>query len=167
MRMRVRQDDKPYSNLHSAALTGSSEDVGTYRGAVYPWHCGHMGPMDVTWYVGDSMRQLGSHFPRSVCAQHGSATRGSARLPLNNAGVPRRELHASTPVAILSGSFAALEVGRKRRSRILVLRSRPVSADSGRMTPKSEKARSRCSCQGLPWRLLPIDPKSAAIYQNS
>ena len=24
----------------------------TYRGVVYPWHCDHMGHMNVTWYVG-------------------------------------------------------------------------------------------------------------------
>jgi acyl-CoA thioester hydrolase len=24
----------------------------TYRGAVYPWHCGHIGHMNVMWYVG-------------------------------------------------------------------------------------------------------------------
>ena len=29
-----------------------SEMVETYRGAVYPWHCDHMGHMNVMWYVG-------------------------------------------------------------------------------------------------------------------
>ena len=24
----------------------------TYRGAIYPWHCDHMGHMNVMWYVG-------------------------------------------------------------------------------------------------------------------
>ena len=24
----------------------------TYKGVVYPWHCGHMGHMNVMWYVG-------------------------------------------------------------------------------------------------------------------
>ena len=26
--------------------------VETYRGMVYPWHCDHMGHMNVMWYVG-------------------------------------------------------------------------------------------------------------------
>jgi len=30
-------------------MTGS---ILTYRGAVYPWHCDHMGHMNVMWYVG-------------------------------------------------------------------------------------------------------------------
>jgi acyl-CoA thioester hydrolase len=29
-----------------------SDLVETYRGAVYPWHCDHMGHMNVMWYVG-------------------------------------------------------------------------------------------------------------------
>src|SRR5262245_51778585 len=29
-----------------------SELVETYRGAIYPWHCDHMGHMNVMWYVG-------------------------------------------------------------------------------------------------------------------
>ena len=26
--------------------------IETYRGAIYPWHCDHMGHMNVMWYVG-------------------------------------------------------------------------------------------------------------------
>ncbi|MEQ1516734.1 MAG: thioesterase family protein [Usitatibacteraceae bacterium] len=29
-----------------------SEPVTTYRGTVYPWHCDHVGHMNVMWYVG-------------------------------------------------------------------------------------------------------------------
>jgi acyl-CoA thioester hydrolase len=29
-----------------------AETLLTYRGAVYPWHCDHMGHMNVMWYVG-------------------------------------------------------------------------------------------------------------------
>ena len=29
-----------------------SELLETYRGTVYPWHCDHMGHMNVMWYVG-------------------------------------------------------------------------------------------------------------------
>jgi acyl-CoA thioester hydrolase len=27
-------------------------DIMTYKGTVYPWHCDHMGHMNVMWYVG-------------------------------------------------------------------------------------------------------------------
>ena len=29
-----------------------AELLETYRGTVYPWHCDHMGHMNVMWYVG-------------------------------------------------------------------------------------------------------------------
>jgi len=29
-----------------------ADPVITYRGAIYPWHCDHMGHMNVMWYVG-------------------------------------------------------------------------------------------------------------------
>lgn len=29
-----------------------SETLLTYRGTVYPWHCDHVGHMNVMWYVG-------------------------------------------------------------------------------------------------------------------
>ena len=29
-----------------------AEPLVTYRGVVYPWHCDHMGHMNVMWYVG-------------------------------------------------------------------------------------------------------------------
>ena len=29
-----------------------TESAITYRGAVYPWHCDHVGHMNVMWYVG-------------------------------------------------------------------------------------------------------------------
>jgi acyl-CoA thioester hydrolase len=30
----------------------TAQPIETYRGAVYPWHCDHMGHMNVMWYVG-------------------------------------------------------------------------------------------------------------------
>jgi len=33
-------------------MTASGELIETYRGTVYPWHCDHMGHMNVMWYVG-------------------------------------------------------------------------------------------------------------------
>lgn len=29
-----------------------AQPILTYRGAVYPWHCDHVGHMNVMWYVG-------------------------------------------------------------------------------------------------------------------
>jgi acyl-CoA thioesterase FadM len=29
-----------------------ADPVVTHRGTIYPWHCDHMGHMNVMWYVG-------------------------------------------------------------------------------------------------------------------
>jgi acyl-CoA thioesterase FadM len=62
--------------------------VETYRGAVYPWHCDHMGHMNVMWYVGKfvhEMRDAHGGEIAAVCvltAVHmDSKTRKSASFP--------------------------------------------------------------------------------------
>lgn len=53
----------------------------TYRGAVYPWHCDHMGHMNVMWYVGkfdegtwNLLSAVG--FTREFIRDHGSSSAG-------------------------------------------------------------------------------------------
>jgi acyl-CoA thioester hydrolase len=38
------------SRVHEGSLVSAL--VETYRGTVYPWHCDHMGHMNVMWYFG-------------------------------------------------------------------------------------------------------------------
>jgi acyl-CoA thioester hydrolase len=92
---------------------GTAADTGlieTYRGAVYPWHCDHMGHMNVMWYVGKfdeatwqlfSMLGLGPGWLRDN-------QRGMAALDQRIAY--QRELHPGDTVVVRSG---VLEVGGK------------------------------------------------------
>jgi len=82
----------------------------TYRGTVYPWHCDHMGHMNVMWYAGkfdeacwQLLGILGLH--RSRFAQDGT---GMAAVEQHIQY--RRELHAGDTVTIQS---ALLEVKDK------------------------------------------------------
>ena len=36
----------------------------TYKGAIYPWHCDHMGHMNVMWYVGKFDEAIWNLFAR-------------------------------------------------------------------------------------------------------
>ncbi|MBT8769312.1 acyl-CoA thioesterase [Metapseudomonas boanensis] len=74
----------------------------TYRGAVYPWHCDHMGHMNVMWYVGkfdEATWQLFTHLGLAP-----------SRLRNDSAGMAaveqhieyRRELHAGDVLSIRS-----------------------------------------------------------------
>ncbi|WP_284615391.1 acyl-CoA thioesterase [Aquabacterium humicola] len=44
--------------------TPAIESTLGYRGAVYPWHCDHMGHMNVMWYVGKFDEALWNYLAR-------------------------------------------------------------------------------------------------------
>ena len=82
----------------------------TYRGAVYPWHCDHVGHMNVMWYVGKFDEATWNFF-----AQLGltpgylrDAGRGMAAVQQNI--TYRRELLAGDVVEV---STSLREIGNK------------------------------------------------------
>jgi acyl-CoA thioester hydrolase len=82
----------------------------TYRGVVYPWHCDHMGHMNVMWYAGkfdEACWQLLSMLglTRSRFSQDGT---GMAAVEQHIQY--KRELHAGDAVTVQS---ALLEVKNK------------------------------------------------------
>ena len=84
--------------------------IETYRGAVYPWHCDHMGHMNVMWYVGkfdeatwNLFSELGVTLPYLR-----ESTRGMAAVQQNI--TYKRELLAGDVVAVRSG---VLEIREK------------------------------------------------------
>ena len=87
-----------------------NEMIETYRGAVYPWHCDHMGHMNVMWYVGK--------FDEATWNLFAAMGLTAAFLKENRRGMAavqqdityRRELHAGETVAVRS---AFLEVRDK------------------------------------------------------
>lgn len=81
----------------------------TYRGTVYPWHCDHMGHMNVMWYTGkfdeaswQMLTQIG--LTRAVL---GDRNRMMAALQQNI--TYKRELHAGDVVTIRSGILEVKE----------------------------------------------------------
>lgn len=82
----------------------------TYRGVVYPWHCDHMGHMNVMWYVGK--------FDEATWQLISSIGLSRSRLLQEGAGMAaveqhieyRRELHAGDLITIRS---SVLEVKDK------------------------------------------------------
>jgi acyl-CoA thioester hydrolase len=78
------------------------ELIETYRGAVYPWHCDHMGHMNVMWYVGKFDEATWQLFTMlgltpTFLRDHG---RGMAALEQNIAY--KRELVAGDVVSVRS-----------------------------------------------------------------
>lgn len=87
-----------------------SELLLTYRGAVYPWHCDHVGHMNVMWYVGKfdeatwNLFSMAGITPAYLREQH----RGMAAVQQNIAY--KRELKAGDVLLVRSG---VLEVREK------------------------------------------------------
>ncbi|MBI2314405.1 MAG: thioesterase family protein [Betaproteobacteria bacterium] len=75
----------------------------TYRGTVYPWHCDHMGHMNVMWYVGKFDEATWQVFsvlgitPKYLRDHHRGMAAVDQRITY------KRELHAGDIVTIKSG----------------------------------------------------------------
>jgi len=87
-----------------------TELVETYRGMVYPWHCDHMGHMNVMWYVGKFDEATWNLFSAMgvTAAYLREQTRGMAAVQQEI--TYRRELCAGETVVVRS---AFLEVREK------------------------------------------------------
>ena len=82
----------------------------TYRGAVYPWHCDHVGHMNVMWYVGKFDEATWNLFARIglTPAYLRETSRGMAAAQQNI--TYKRELLAGDVVEVRS---CLLEIGNK------------------------------------------------------
>jgi acyl-CoA thioester hydrolase len=74
----------------------------TYRGTVYPWHCDHMGHMNVMWYVGKFDEATWQFFAMLGMSSSllRSTNRGMAAVEQNI--IYKRELMAGDLVSIHS-----------------------------------------------------------------
>jgi acyl-CoA thioester hydrolase len=86
------------------------EQVVTYRGTVYPWHCDHMGHMNVMWYVGKFDEATWQFFSSIGMPRSRFLSEGAGMAAVEQHIEYKRELHAGDLVSIRS---AALEVKEK------------------------------------------------------
>jgi acyl-CoA thioester hydrolase len=108
-----------------------TQPIETYRGVVYPWHCDHMGHMNVMWYTGKFDEATWALFaaigltPSYLREQN----RGMAAVQQNT--TYRQELMAGDLVLIRSW---VLEV----REKVLRFMHEMVKADTGEVAATSE-----------------------------
>ena len=82
----------------------------TYRGVVYPWHCDHMGHMNVMWYSGKFDEACWQLLSRIGLTPSRFAQDGTGMAAVEQHIQYKRELHAGDAVTIQS---ALLEVKDK------------------------------------------------------
>ena len=82
----------------------------TYRGTVYPWHCDHMGHMNVMWYVGKFDEATWHLFHAIGITSSFLRDRRRGMAAVEQRIQYRRELRAGAVISIRS---AFVEVGEK------------------------------------------------------
>jgi acyl-CoA thioester hydrolase len=82
----------------------------TYRGTVYPWHCDHVGHMNIMWYVGKFDEANWNLFARIGLTPTYLRESGRGMAAVQQNITYKRELLAGDIVEIRS---ALLEVGEK------------------------------------------------------
>ena len=75
----------------------------TYRGAVYPWHCDHMGHMNVMWYVGKFDEATWNLFSGLGISPAYLKENGRAMAAVQQNITYKRELLSGDVVAVRSG----------------------------------------------------------------
>ena len=77
--------------------------IETYRGAVYPWHCDHMGHMNVMWYVGKFDEATWNLFSELGVTREFLHDRQRAMAAVQQDITYKRELLAGDVIAVRSG----------------------------------------------------------------
>lgn len=78
----------------------TSKLVSTYRGTVYPWHCDHMGHMNVMWYVGKFDEATWNLFTAIGITPAYLREQGRGMVAVDQKITYKRELYAGDVVTI-------------------------------------------------------------------
>jgi acyl-CoA thioester hydrolase len=102
----------------------------TYRGTVFPWHCDHMGHMNVMWYVG-KFDEATWHLFASIGVTHASMRSAGAVLGAVQQNITYvRELVAGDVIEV--------------RSRVLEIRDKVIRFQHEMLLSGSEEMCARC-----------------------
>src|SRR5215469_16460892 len=89
------------------------EPIVTYRGTVYPWHCDHMGHMNVMWYVGK--------FDEATWQLFASIGLSPARLRDERIGMVAVDQHLEYKRELLAGDVLTIRSSiREIREKVVV-----------------------------------------------
>jgi acyl-CoA thioester hydrolase len=105
-----------------------AELVETYRGAVFPWHCDHMGHMNVMFYVGKFDEATWNLFAALGMTAAMLREQGRAMAAVQQNISYRRELYAGDVIAVRSGILEVRDKGLRFVHEMRDAASREVAA---------------------------------------
>ncbi len=79
-----------------------AELIETYRGTVYPWHCDHIGHMNVMWYVGKFDEATWNLFVHLGLTPSRLRAEGRGLAAVSQKIAYRQEVHAGDVVTVAS-----------------------------------------------------------------
>jgi acyl-CoA thioester hydrolase len=97
----------------------TSEPIVTLRGAVYPWHCDHMGHMNVMWYVGRFDEATWCLFAASGITPSYLRDEGRGMVAVEQHVTYRREVLAGDVIIVRSRLLEVREKSMRLRHEML------------------------------------------------
>lgn len=134
----------------------SDTSVLTYRGTVYPWHCDHMGHMNVMWYVGKFDEAIWNLFTRFGLAPAWLRTHGRGMAAVEQRIHYRRELLAGDVVSVHS---AVTEL----RDKVVLLRQTMFNDAAGEIAATMDLVAVHLDTRAR--RAVPFPPEIAAAIR--
>ncbi len=123
--------------------------IQTYRGTVYPWHCDHMGHMNVAWYVSKFDEATWNLFAEAgltpTYLRHHHRGMAGVQQNINY----QRELYAGDVVAVRSGVLEFREkVVRLRHEMINLETAEPAATTELTVVHIDTTSRKSCPFPG-------------------
>ena len=100
----------------------------TYRGIVYPWHCDHMGHMNVMWYTGKFDEACWQLLAMLGLDQSRFAQEGTGMAAVEQQIQYKRELYAGDAVTIQSVLLEVKEMSIRMLHKMVDDRSGEIAA---------------------------------------
>ena len=79
-----------------------SKEMLSFKGSVYPWHCDHMGHMNVMWYIGRFDEATWGVFAEHGLSLASFEAHGIGMAALEQTIKYNRELHAGDQIEVFS-----------------------------------------------------------------
>jgi acyl-CoA thioester hydrolase len=132
-----------------------SENTITYRGTVYPWHCDHMGHMNVMWYTGKFDEATWQLLSRLGLSRSRFANEGAGMAAVEQHIEFKRELRAGDLITVRS---AVLEV----KDKTIRLRHEMTNDETGEVAAIALMVGVHLDTTARVARSLPLDVRQRA-----
>jgi len=128
----------------------------TYRGTVYPWHCDHMGHMNVMWYVGK--------FDEATWHLLAAIGLTAARLRQDGIGMAAVEQRIEYKRELLAGDLLTIQSSiQEVRDKVVLFTHEMTKQDNGELAARTFLTGVCIDTSTRRARPLPIDIRERAI----